>query len=163
MYNIEHLLFCIVCNQNWLSVFLSPASAQSFSCDADVSKPLCPGTVVTCTCLVTGTVSYTQWIFNRLCPTARNYLAIQQVTPCANLSGTCGPYITATNYASSTSACQISKLKVTMATGVNGLTTECRDTTTGLPGTFIGNGSFTVLGKLNKTSNTHLSSVEVPV
>ncbi|KAL5500726.1 hypothetical protein EMCRGX_G012322 [Ephydatia muelleri] len=121
------------------------ASAQSFSCDADVSKPLCPGTVVTCTCLVTGTVSYTQWIFNRLCPSARNYLAIQQVTPCANLSGTCGPYITATNYASSTSACQISKLKVTMATGVNGLTTECRDTTTGLPGTFIGNGSFTVL------------------
>ena len=133
-------------------MFSIAVSAQNFSCDADVSKPLCPGTVVTCTCLVTGTVSYTQWRFNRLCPSALNYIAFQQVAPCASLYGTCGPHITATNYASSSSMCQISKLKVTMVASVSGLVTECRDTTTGLPGAFIGNGSFTILGELTLKS-----------
>eukprot|EP00731_Ephydatia_muelleri_P011226 Em0006g120a len=87
------------CSLIYAMVILS--SAQSFSCDADVSKPLCPGTVVTCTCLVTGTVSQTWWTFSALC---YNKIPFRQVAPCSPASGTCGPYITATNLASSANA-----------------------------------------------------------
>eukprot|EP00731_Ephydatia_muelleri_P011219 Em0006g113a len=117
------------------------ASAQSFSCDADVSKPLCPGTVVTCTCRVTGTVSQTWWTFSALC---YNKIPFRQVAPCSPASGTCGPYITATNLASSASNCQTSKLFVTMANNVSGQLAECRDMSVGLPGTLIGSASFKI-------------------
>ncbi|KAL5500723.1 hypothetical protein EMCRGX_G012319 [Ephydatia muelleri] len=117
------------------------ASAQSFSCDADVSKPLCLGTVVTCTCRVTGTVSQTWWTFSALC---YNKIPFRQVAPCSPASGTCGPYITATNLASSASNCQTSKLFVTMANNVSGQLAECRDMSVGLPGTLIGSASFKI-------------------
>eukprot|EP00731_Ephydatia_muelleri_P029805 Em0021g328a len=115
------------------------------SCDVDVSKPLCLGTVVTCTSVVTGTVSQTRWILKTSCPSGHNYIAFPQIYPCSS-SGTCGPYITATNFATGATTCQTSRLKVTMATNISGLVVECRDFTTGVPGTLVGNASFTLQG-----------------
>ena len=68
------------------------------------------------------------------------------MAPCSPASGTCGPYITATNLASSASNCQTSKLYVTMATNVSGQLAECRDMSVGLPGTLIGSASFKIQG-----------------
>lgn len=122
------------------------AFAQTMSCDVDVSKPLCLGTVVTCTSVVTGTVSQTRWILKTSCPSGHNYIAFPQIYPCSS-SGTCGPYITATNFATGATTCQTSRLKVTMATNISGLVVECRDFTTGVPGTLVGNASFTLQGE----------------
>ena len=125
-------------------MFSIAVSAQNFSCDADVSKPLCPGTVVTCTCLVTGTVSQTWWTFNMFCTT----ISFRQIAPCSSASAPCDHYIITNNLASSADYCQISKLFVTMATSVSGLLAECRDMSIGLPGTLIGDASFEVQGTL---------------
>ena len=122
------------------------ASAQNFTCNVDISKPLCPGTVINCICAVTGTVSQTRWIFSSVCPSTHNYISFPQLSPCSS-STTCGPYITATNLVSSGGSCQTSKLTVTMMGSISGLGTECRDLSTGLPGALIGSASFISLGK----------------
>ena len=101
---------------------------------------------MTCTCVVTGTVSQTWWIFNHPCPGGLNNIPFLQVAPCSS-SDTCGPHITATNMASTTTtSCQTSKLKVAMFPGVSGLKAECRDFSYGLPGMLSGNASFILQG-----------------
>ena len=126
--------------------------AQSLSCDSNITQPLCPGTITKCTCASSG--SFIRWNFITLnqCPNNFNFIALTQQAPCslsaASSSGTCGAYLSAANSSPSQagSACPSSTLNITANQALNGLTIECRDITSGSPGTLIGTGNINIAG-----------------
>ena len=126
--------------------------AQSLSCDSNITQPLCPGTITKCTCAITG--GLTQWRFTTLnqCQNNFNYIVLTQLAPCslsaASSSGTCGAYLSAANNSPSQagSACPSSTLTITANQALNGLTIECRDVSSGSPGTLIGTGNINIAG-----------------
>ena len=127
-------------------------SAQTLSCDSDIFQPLCPGAVTKCTCTVTGTTSNTRWLFTTLnsCPGSGNFISLAQAAPCAppnpSSSGTCGAYLSASNNNPIVQSCPMSTLNITANPSLNGLVIECRDLSSGLPGTLSGTGNITIIG-----------------
>ena len=123
----------------------STGEAQSLSCDSNITQPLCPGTITKCTCASGGTT--TQWRFTtlNLCPDKFNVITLTQLAPCSSSSGTCGAYLSAANNSPSQagSACPSSTLTITANQALNGLIIECRDVSSGSPGTLIGTGNIT--------------------
>ena len=123
------------------------AGAQT-SCDASLSTPLCPWTMVSCTCNTIGTFAQTRWVFTTLnlqCPSGSNYIALAQ---CASVSsGTCGPNLSAANNNPIGSSCPTSTLNITANPSLNGLVVECRDLSSGSPGTLVGTKNISVVGK----------------
>ena len=128
----------------------STGDAQSLSCDSNITQPLCPGTITKCTCASGGAT--TQWRFTtlNLCPDKFNIITLTQLAPCSSLSssGTCGAYLNvATNSPSQAgSACPSSTLNITANQALNGLIIECRDVSSGSPGTLIGTGNINITG-----------------
>ncbi|KAL5494295.1 hypothetical protein EMCRGX_G015596 [Ephydatia muelleri] len=126
----------------------STGDAQSLSCDSNITQPLCPGTITKCTCASGGAA--TRWNFTTLnqCPDKFNIITLTQAAPCSSSSssGTCGAYLSAaTNSPSQAgSACPSSTLNITANQSLNGLTIECRDVSSGSPGTLIGIGKITI-------------------
>ena len=126
----------------------STGDAQSLTCDSNIAQPLCPGTITKCTCAATGII--TRWYFTTLNLCASNTITLTQLAPCSSLSssGTCGAYLSAANNSPSQagSACPSSTLTITANQALNGLTIECRDVSSGSPGTLIGTGNITIAG-----------------
>ena len=138
------------CNCNFSNVYeltCSTGDAQSLSCDSSIAQPLCPGTITKCTCATTGII--TRWNFPTLNQCAGNIIILTQVAPCSSSSGTCGAYLSAANNSPSQagSACPSSTLTITAVNqSLNGLTIECRDISSGSPGTLIGTGNISIAG-----------------
>ena len=133
--------------QKYCVVFCSTGDAQSLSCDSNIAQPLCPGTITKCTCATTGII--TRWNFPTLNQCAGNIIILTQVAPCSSFSGTCGAYLSAANNSPSQagSACPSSTLTITAVNqSLNGLTIECRDISSGSPGTLIGTGNISIAG-----------------
>ena len=131
--------YCVV-------VFCSTGDAQSLSCDSNIAQPLCTGTITKCTCAATGII--TRWNFPTLNQCAGNIITLTQLAPCSSSSGTCGAYLSASNNSPSqaNSSCPSSTLNITANQALNGLTIECRDVSSGSPGTLIGTGNINIAG-----------------
>lgn len=130
-------------------------NAQVLVCDSDISRPLCPSTTVTCTCIVNGTYSDTGWRFVtlNLCPSSYNAINLPQPDPCAPpapfSSGQCGPYLTASIYAPNKTRdgpCQTSILTITVSPTLHGLVFECRDYASSIEGTSSGTQEVNIIG-----------------
>ena len=138
--------------RKYFSLFCSTGDAQSLSCDSNIAQPLCPGTITKCTCASGGTL--TRWNFTTLnpCPNNFNFIALTQQAPCSSsllsASGTCGAYLSAASNSPSQagSACPSSTLTITANPSLNGLTIECRDVSSALPGTLIGTRNINIAG-----------------
>ncbi|KAL5475661.1 hypothetical protein EMCRGX_G025504 [Ephydatia muelleri] len=120
--------------------------AQSFKCDNFLSKPLCPGTVAQCSCVITVNTSYIRWNFTNLdvCPSSENLISLSQV--CAdNITGSCGPYLHAAIIPSGSNLCNTSILTIKADTSLDGLIIECRDPNTAIyPGALVGSVNVTI-------------------
>ena len=130
-------------------MLLLAGCAQNLVCDSILTQPICPTTVVTCTCTVNGTFSSTVWKFLTLnpCPSDINSILLIQSFPCNPASGQCGPYLSAANVNPnnpSSSPCPISKLQITTNPTLSGLVFECWDYSTG--GTSSGRITMTITG-----------------
>ena len=151
--NVSILCRCCRSMSKKIITSVYTGGAQTLPCDSNISQPLCPGTVTRCTCTVTGTTSNTRWLFTTLtmCPSSSNTIALTQPTPCAptssSSSGTCGPYLSVANNNPIGSSCPTSTLNITADPGLNGLVIECRDLSSGLPGTLFGTGNISIIGK----------------
>lgn len=130
-------------------------NAQVLVCDSDISRPLCPSTTVTCTCMVNGTYSDTEWRFVtlNLCPSSYNAINLPQPDPCAPpapfSNGQCCPYLTASNYAPNKTRdgpCQTSILTITVNPALHGLVFECRDYASSIEGTSSGTQEVNIIG-----------------
>ena len=149
-------LVCVTMKYKPFSILLpSPGHTQSFSCDAFLYKPLCPGTVGKCTCVVNGTTSSTRWSFftsqsSLLCNPAIDLTQAGGLGSTCPLSmGTCGLYLRAANQrpAGDQGPCQTSTLNITADPHLNGVAAECKDLQSGLPGALIGNITIQIVGK----------------
>ena len=126
----------------------STGDAQSLSCDSNITQPLCPGTITKCTCASGGATTRWNFTTSNQCPDKFNIISLTQLAPCSSSSGTCGAYLSAaTNSPSQAgSACPSSTLTITANQVLNGLTIECRDVSSGSPGTLIGTGNINIAG-----------------
>lgn len=119
---------------------------QSFKCDNFLSKPLCPGTVAQCSCVITVNTSYIRWNFTNLdvCPSSENLISLSQV--CADtITGSCGPYLHAAIIPSGSNLCNTSILTIEADTSLDGLIIECRDPNTAIyPGALVGSVNVTI-------------------
>eukprot|EP00731_Ephydatia_muelleri_P009755 Em0005g341a len=101
------------------------------------------------------------------CPNNFNYIALTQQAPCslsaASSSGTCGAYLSAaTNSPSQAgSACPSSTLNITANQSLNGLTIECRDVSSGSPGTLIGTGNINIAESVMASKCVHAGSESI--
>eukprot|EP00731_Ephydatia_muelleri_P011121 Em0006g15a len=123
--------------------------AQNLTCDTSITQPLCPGAVVSCTCVVSGTSSLTRWVFTTTnpCLSKSNLISLAQPSPCAPPTGSsqdiCGAYLSAANNNPMvpTSPCQVSTLNITANPSLNGLVLECRDLAT-----LVGTRNVSIVG-----------------
>ena len=129
------------------------ATSKVFFCDDAVSKPLCPGTLATCTCAVTGTNSNTRWRFFSMTEFCLcNFIELSQISPCAPMqgpaaNGVCGPYLSAANRDPGIGLpCNVSYLNITTDSRLNGMFIGCQDIST-VPATWIGNITLSIVGK----------------
>ena len=127
--------------------YSTSGEAQNFFCDHRVTKPLCPGTAVQCTCTALGRSSVTRWLFKS--PTTQTcIIQIPQVYPCTPSStGACNPYMQAVGSDLSGAMCATSVVSVTAHPGISGLVVECRDySTEEKTGLLVGNSTINTLG-----------------
>ena len=129
-------------------------SSRMFSCDNAASKPLCPGTLTTCTCAVTGTNSNTRWRFFSMTDFCLcNFISLSQPYPCAPMqgpssTGVCGPYLSAANRdAGSGLPCNVSYVNITAHPSLNGMLVGCQDMSS-VPDTWVGNVTLSIVRKL---------------
>ena len=124
--------------------------AQTFSCDASLSTPLCPGTIAQCTCEVRGMTSNSHWTFSgapQQCP--GNIISLPQSPPCAGRdfsSSSCGPHLRASN-AKGEGYCHTSILDITAAAPLDGVNVTCQDMAGASQ--IIGSITLRVVGKCN--------------
>ena len=126
--------------------------AQTFSCDASLATPLCPRTVASCTCEVTGTMSQTRWKFSAsLCP--GGLIALGQTPPCQGRGapssrGTCGPFLEASNVMGAGQGyCNTSMLNIRVNLMLGGLDIQCWDMAY-LPPRIVGGITLLVVGNV---------------
>lgn len=122
--------------------------SQSFFCDAEVYRPLCPGSVASCSCTTTGRTSFTKWNFpkSNLCLPDNHILLGQYRTVCAQKElHNCSSYINAF-YVNNGTNCSTSTLKITAHPILNGIEIECRDLTTSEAGELIGTATLGIVG-----------------
>ena len=130
------------------SVYISilyQGGAQNLSCVPSLLKPLCPGTAVTCTCVVNGNTSFTRWNFpnQTTCDDNVNYIELAQYCPDRDYkyTGMCGPYLSASN--TGLVYCSTSLLNITANIAIDGLVIGCLDLST-TPPTLIRNMTLTL-------------------
>lgn len=141
------------CNGSFL-IHVS-AGAQNFSCDASLSKPLCPGIIARCNCTLNSRLPITRWSFSGpnntdLCEATNNNFDLVQLggDSCNENNGICGSYLRVANQPSVdySSPCYTSTLNITANSGINGVVAKCLDL---WPSSMmIGNVTITILGKL---------------
>ena len=119
-------LICIV-SVIYVYFFFYQGDVQNFSCDPSLSKPLCPGTIARCTCMVRGTTSYTRWNFKNQTVCSDNFIELAQIHTYSMDNGTCGPYLNASNTGPDGGYCNTSILVITANVNLNGLVIECLD------------------------------------
>ena len=122
---------------------------QSFTCDAEAHRPLCPGSVASCMCTTTGKTSFTQWNFpnSNLCLPDNQILLGQYRGSCA-VKGLhhCSSFLNAI-YVGNGTNCSSSKLIIIGHSSLNGIDIECRDLTSSEAGTLIGNATLDIVSK----------------
>ena len=102
--------------------------AQGYSCDFQSSAPLCPGAYVSCTCVVTGNTSTTQWRFSKVELCQGNSISLSQ--QCLNTPSVqrCGQYLSAANTDPPNGGlCTTSILNITAHATLDGMMVECWD------------------------------------
>eukprot|EP00731_Ephydatia_muelleri_P011223 Em0006g117a len=102
--------------------------AQGYSCDFQSSAPLCPGAYVSCTCVVTGNTSTTQWRFSKVELCQENVISLSQ--QCLNTPSVqrCGQYLSAANADPPNGGlCTTSILNITAHATLDGMMVECWD------------------------------------
>lgn len=124
--------------------------SQSFSCDANVYRPLCPGVTTSCTCITTGRTSFTQWNFpnSNLCSPENQILLGQYKVSCAikELMHNCSSYLSAV-YVGNGTNCSMSTLQITGHSSLTDAIIECRDLTSSVQGALIGNATLDIVGR----------------
>eukprot|EP00731_Ephydatia_muelleri_P011123 Em0006g17a len=139
------------------------ANGQSFSCDAVLTTPLCPGTSATCVCGTIPGLLVTQWSFlgYHLCPQQFDHIQLIQFSPCSayTSTGTCGAFLTAANRdpAIFGAACNSSVLTITADLSIHGLGIQCQNP---ISGAVIGNASLSVLlGTWSVAGDTTMTTI----
>ena len=127
------------------------AGAQTFSCDASLSKPLCPGTIAKCTCTVIGVNSFMRWNFSNGTVCDNNFIQLTQPPLCNILNATCGPYLSAASTNVGVGQCNTSILTISAHISLDGLVITCLDITSldisyGYLWRMVGNSMMSVAG-----------------
>ena len=113
--------------------------------------------------MVTGTSSNTRWSFiapQGSPPQCNAVTDLSQAggsgSTCHVAMGTCGPYLSVANQrpTSVLDSCQISTLNITGDPRLNGVTAECKDLQSGLPGALIGNFTIKIVGEISSYNVT---------
>ena len=136
------------------SISLVSGTSKMFSCDSAASKPLCPGTLTTCTCTVAGAAnSNTRWRFFSMTDFCLcNFISLSQPYPCAPMqgpssTGVCGPYLSAANRnPGSGLPCNVSYINITAHPSLKGMLVGCQDMSA-VPDTWVGNVTLSIVGK----------------
>ena len=102
--------------------------AQGYSCDFQSSAPLCPVAYVSCTCVVTGNTSTTQWRFSNVKLCLDNSISLSQQCLDTPSVQRCGQYLSAANADPPNGVlCTTSILNITAHATLDGMMVECWD------------------------------------